>query len=200
MNNAIRVIAYRGEHGEPDGRDKFQTRLGSLSFSSIEAAKTYASSPNNRRDQVKLPRVIKAEIEILNPIFNNGEDPFVDFDILRPVIGDQRLTELARDLEPHLLNTDNFLTILDKHQCETLDQLLAKAGTDILDDLYVDAYPIFDESKYIDWFREAGYDGAVHRGAGATMDDVEYKIFSPDQAKVLHVTPLRPSPTMSLEK
>lgn len=193
MSDPIKVTVYRGEHGTPEVGSAFQSKLGSISFGSIDSAKIYAKSPNDRSDQVQAARVIKAAIEINNPIFNNELDPFVDFVLLRPVIGDEKLIEMARDLEDHLLNTDNFLCLLDDNGCQSFDELLKKAGANILNDIYVDAYPVFDDPKYIGWFKEAGFDGAVHRGAGETMDDVEYKIFSSEQARVLNVTYLDPS-------
>lgn len=186
----IKKVVYRGEHGHFTPGQPLSTRLGSFSFGSLETAKTYALSPNVSSDIPVHPRVIKAEIEITKPIFSNEKDPFIDLCLLRPHIGDQRLLEMAKELEPYLLNTDNFLTILDDKACDDFDELIDKCGQQILDDLYIDAYAILDNPKYIDWFKAAGFDGAIHRGCGETMDDIEYKIFDPDQAKILKVAQL----------
>lgn len=181
----IKKVVYRGEHGHYIPGQPLTTRLGSISFGSFETAKTYALSPNNSYERPVHPRIIKAEIEIKSPIFKNEGDPFIDLVLLRPHIGGDRLLEMASELENHLLNTDNFQTILEEKDCETLKELVEKCGETILDDLYIDAYAILDEPKYIEWFVEAGFDGAVHRGNGETMDDIEYKIFHPEQATIL---------------
>lgn len=184
-NLPVKKIVYRGEHGHYIPGQPLTTRLGSISFGSEETAHTYATSPNNSNERPVHPRIIKAEIEIKNPIFSNELDPFIDLNLLRPHIGDARLLEMAKDLEMYLEGTDNYLTILDEKGCENLDHLVEQCGQEILDDLYIDAYAILDSEKYVQWFVDAGFDGAYHRGNGETMDDIEYKIFNPDQAEIL---------------
>ena len=194
----VKVIAYRGEHGARS-ESKFQSRLGSLSFGSIEAAKTYATQPNHYHERPVDPRVYKAHITIENPIFNNPNDPFVDLDILRKAIGDEKTLQIARDLEDHLLNTNNFLELLEDHDCMTLDDLHKKLGSDVLDLLYVDAYPVMDSETYVGWFKELGYDGAVHGGNGATALEAEYKIFDPSQAQIIKEYDLSPKRQAAVE-
>ena len=172
MSESIKKIVYRGEHGSYIPGQPLSTRLGSISFGTIRAAMIYASTPNDSHEKVVNPRVLKAEIEITNPIFNNETDPFIDLILIRPAIGDEKLLELAFDLEDHLLNTDNYLEIIDEHDCKDLKSLIEKCGTNILDSLYIDAYPILDSEKYVGWFSEAGFDGAIHKGCGETMDEV----------------------------
>ena len=192
MPDPIIKTVYRGEHGINDTGLPFHTRDGSISFGTARAAKIYAESPNISSEIPEDPRVFKVHITIKNPIVANPHDPFVDLVELRPHIGDERTLEMARDLHAHLENTDNFLTLLEEHQCGDLDELVEKQGIDILDEIYIDAYPIFDSEKYVGWFKEAGFDGAMHKGAGETMDEQEYKIFSQDQAKILEVIPVGP--------
>lgn len=181
---SVTVIAYRGEHGARS-EGKFQSRLGSLSFGSIEAAKIYATQPNHHHEIPIDPRVYKAHLTIKKPIFNNPNDPFIDLEILRAAIGDEKTLQIAHDLEDHLLNTNNFLELLEEHDCMTLDDLHEKLGNDVLDRLYIDAYPIMDSETYVGWFKELGYDGAIHSGNGVTALEAEYKIFDPAQAKVI---------------
>lgn len=186
----IKKIVFRGEHGHYIPGQPLSTKIGSISFGSKETARSYALKPNITSDTPVHPRIIEAEIEINKPVFRNEDDPFIDLFLLRPIIGDARLLEMASELEDHLRNTDNFLSLLEDNECDDLNDLIEKCGESILDDLYIDAYTILDSTKYVTWFAEAGYDGAIHRGNGETMDDIEYKIFNPDQATILKTTHL----------
>lgn len=186
----IKITAYRGEHGKPDG-NAFQSRLGALSFGTVESAKYYATSPNNRADLIEQSRVIKAELTISNPVMNNPHDPFIDFPIIVSAIGVEKAKTIALEQEGHIANTNNWCELSDEHQCETLTELFDKMGVEAaLGELYMDAYPVFDEDRYVQWFREAGFDGLVQGGNGVTAMTPEYKVFDPKQATVLNVIEL----------
>lgn len=188
---SIKIVAFRGEHGEPDGKP-FHTRQGAVSFGTVAAAKLYATSPNNRDDTVVSPRIIKAEITINNPVMNQPDDPFIDFSIIMDAIGVEKAKHIALEEEGHLCNTDNWYEVAGKHKCTSLKAMFEKIGVrETLAELYIDAYPIFDSPEYVGWFREAGFDGLVQCGNGETYDMPEYKIFNHDQAQVLKVLQLK---------
>lgn len=188
---AIKITAYRGEHGKPNA-ERLQTRLGAISFGSVEAAKLYAQHPNNRADEVFESRVIKAELIITNPVMNNPHDPFIDLSIIADAIGLEKAKTIAIELKDHIFNTDNWGDLAEEYECETIDELFVKMGARAaLEAIYIDAYPVFDENKYVQWFRDAGYDGLVQGGNGATACEPEYKIFSPEQARILSVVSLK---------
>jgi hypothetical protein len=188
----IKVTAYRGEHGELDADNHFQSRLGALSFGTVEAAKTYASSPNNRDDTLITPRIIKAEITIHNPVMNDPDDPFIDFSIIIKAIGVEKALKIALEEEGHISNTDNWHELSSEHGCSSVEKLCKKLGAEnALNQIYMDAYPVFDDPTYVSWFRDAGFDGLVQGGNGETGLMPEYKVFNPEQAKVLKVLILR---------
>jgi len=187
----IETIAYRGEHGEPDEPGKFHTRTQALSFGSAKSARTYANSPNDMRDKVKSPRVIKARLTMENPFINQPADPFVEFSDIRRALGHERAMELARDLEDSLTNTDNFLELLDEHNCTRLEELNEIIGPSIVDKLYVDAYLVLDRADVIQELIDAGYDGAIHCGNGETALEAEYKVFDHSQAEIIWSKDLR---------
>lgn len=187
----IKATAYRGEHGKR-ADEALQSRLGSIAFGTVDAAKYYAKNPNNRADMVVESRVIKAEVTIEKPVMNNPHDPFIDFPIIVEAIGVDKAKQIAIELKDHIFNTNNWCELSDEHGCATVEELFEKLGVEkALDELYVDAYPVFDEEKYVQWFRDAGFDGLVQGGNGVTAMEPEYKIFSPEQAKVLSVIPLK---------
>jgi hypothetical protein len=193
------VTAYRGEHGPNTDNDILHSRRGSYSFGSKEAALTYATNPNDiKKDTLHSPRLIQAQLTINNPVFNDPDDPFVDLKLLINAVGLERTIMIARAQIDHLSNTDNWADVIEAKQLdhlepkEALEQLLVMGGDTALDELYMDAYPVFDEPDYVAWFVEAGFDGLIQGGNGETAMQAEYKIFSPEQALVLSVEPLEP--------
>lgn len=186
----ITAVAYRGEHGPKREDPGFQSRLASLSFGSLETAKTYAMSPNNTNDTVVNPRLYKVALTIDNPVMNDAHDPFIDFSVIRQAVGDDKAFQMGLELEEQLLNTDNFLELLEENACSTFTQLHGELGNELLDNLYVDAYPVFDNKTYVDWFREAGFDGAVHGGNGVSAMEAEYKVFDAKNVRVLRTIEL----------
>ena len=174
------LIVYRGEHGAPDKRTRFKTRLGSISFGSEAAARYYSCQPNRNSDWVVAPRLISAFLSIRRPVMNRAGDPFIEFSEIEMSLGSAKALEMALRLAPHIENTNNWVDYLGR-EYETVSAFLlsSKGG---LEELYVDAYPVFDDIEFVQWFRSAGFDGAIHGGTGITAGETEYKIFSASQA------------------
>lgn len=183
------LLVFRGEHGVAES--VFQSRIGSLSFGSLETAVHYALNPNDRREQVREPRLIPAYLTIKNPVMVDANDPFIDLSLIAAAVGHEKARQIAVDLEQLILRTSYFEGV----KCDSLDSYLTDHPS-ALGDLYVDAFHVFDSHEYVEWFRQAGFDGAVHCGAGASMQTAEYKVFSPEQ--VIAATPIAvPSTQMS---
>ncbi|ETV56028.1 TPA: hypothetical protein L5C22_004070 [Pseudomonas aeruginosa] len=176
------LLVFRGQHGISD--DVFHSRLGSLSFGDLSAAYTYATHPNNRSDKAERSRVIPAYLSIPNPVIVSKDDPFISFSLIADQLGIERAVVMARELAPHI---DQYSYM--EEQGTTVAELLA-ADLEAVRTLDADAYLVFDSPKYVEWFKEAGFDGAIHLGNGETAGSVEYKVFSPDQ--VLHADPVAP--------
>lgn len=185
-DEAVRVRTYRGEHGK--GKP-LQSKLGSLSFGSKEVALLYAVSPNDRRMTAEEPRLIEAEISINKPVLLDLGDPFIDGSMLKEMVGTSRAWSIMERLEDHLNNTDNFGELKDTYDVSSLSDMRNVAGDELLDQLYVDAYPVFDDHEIVGWFREAGYDGVIHGGNGESAMELEYKVFDVSQVRILSVVP-----------
>lgn len=174
-------IVYRGEHGELPAGQMFQSRLGSLAFGDLNAANTYAMSPNNFvLDKIaKAPRITPGYLKIENPIVNNADDPFVDISHLASKLGKDEATRLAHKFDPAIRNTGNWIENYDR-EFGSVPELL-KAKPKAIDDLYFDVYKYLDDPAEVAALKARGYDGARHIGAGETATDLEYRIFDPKQ-------------------
>ncbi|UUA75114.1 SNF2-related protein [Cellvibrio sp. QJXJ] len=193
FTNPVDVIAYRGEHGAAVEGSPFHSRHYAISFSNEDVARQYALSPNNLLDLVEEPRLIQARISIKNPVMNDNEDPFIDFQHIASILGADRAKEIALSLQPQIEETNNFEELINEYapSLSSLDELL-EAHPVLLDKLYVDAHHVFDNDTWVLWFKDAGYDGLVHGGNGDSALQAEYKIFDESQAEILSVTSLEP--------
>lgn len=185
--------AYRGEHGEACDEQVIQTRLGAISFGSEEAATIYATDPNNRNDEVIEPRVILADLTIANPVMNNPGDPFIDFSVISNAIGQDKAVLILKSVHEngHLTNTDNWSNVIEERGIDEYDDPLERMLEEdvelTLSQLYVDAYPIFDNHEWVDWFRQAGFDGVICGGTGVAACEPEYRVFDVSQIDVKEV-------------
>lgn len=175
--HGLPLLVYRGEHGVSSGF--IHTRLPSISFGSCEAANFYALEPNNRDDQANASRVIPAFLLIENPVFVNDDDPFVDISLLVKILGLAKAEHIARKLAEDIEYTGNWMEDIGK-EFESVAQLLDTAPHRI-NDLYLNAYRVFDDPECIAWLKEAGFDGAIHLGNGVTATEAEYRVFDASQ-------------------
>lgn len=198
----IRVIAYRGELGEAQPNNALHTRRASISFGSKAVAMAYAANSNDN-DSPVAPRVIEAEILIKKPVFNDAEDPFIDAEHLINIVGRERTMEILRENAGHLTNTDNWDVQLEEYDLEYCGAEEALTAMEkipgAIESLYLDAYPVLDNDKYVGWFKEMGYDGCVHGGNGESALEAEYKIFHPEQANIRNIDWGRPTPAQMQE-
>ncbi len=171
-------LVHRGEHGLPNG-EIFQIRLGSLSFGSVRAAKIYASHPNRYGETANSPRIIPAILSICRPVMDRPDDPFIELTEIGGIVGTDRAVQIAHELAAYIENTCNWMDNFSNGFDSVADLLRRQPSA--LHKLFVDAYPVFDSRTYVSWFRDAGFDGAIHAGSGETAEEVEYKVFSERQ-------------------
>jgi len=175
------LTVYRGEHGPTDSGD-LQTAIGNYTFTDDPAvASAYAENPNDTRMKAEQPRVVPAHLSIKNPIFTNLDDPFVEFSELAHKLGRGQAIKFARKHASSIENTNNWEeNFADKFR--SVEELLAKNPAAI-NQLYMDAYPLLDDLTFVQAAKKAGFDGAIHRGNGESMDALEYRVFDKKQVK-----------------
>lgn len=177
------LVVYRGEHGSPDYI--FQSKIGSMSFGSVEAANIYATHPNDLSMIAIAPRVLPVYLKIENPIINSPDDPFIDLSILDRKLGFSEATRIALKFADHIMNTDCWNEISGETGMHSIDELVARAPDRLLE-LYFNAYILLDDIDEVEKLRKCGFDGAIHMGNGETFDQVEYKVFSLDQVRSVY--------------
>ncbi len=172
------LVVYRGEHGLNDG--DIHSRSGSISFGSKEAASLYAEHPNNVKENPKAPRVTPAYIKIENPAMNAPNDPFIELGLIEKLLGKDEAIRIAKKFSDDIENTNNWQDDLSEKYATVEDYL--KKNPRALENLYFDAYKLFDDPEEVGKFRAAGFDGAIHAGSGATAHEVEYKVFKQNES------------------
>ena len=173
------LIVYRGEHGPGSG--EVESRAGSISFGSREAANLYAESPNDRRETAVAPRVMPAYLRIEKPFIDNRDDPFIDLGELERRLGRKEAARIARKFADDIEYTGNWDENF-RGKYESVADLLAR-DPQRLGELYFDAYKLFDDGAEVARIKAAGYDGAIHVGNGETAGELEYKVFDRSQIK-----------------
>lgn len=171
------LVVFRGEHGE--STELIHSRTRAISFGTACAASEYAQHPNRRGDTAFAPRVTPVYLTIRNPALDNRDDPFIEMGDIVEKLGRHRAELIARRFADHVENTGNWVEGF-AHDFESVEHLL-DMEPDRLADLYLDAYPVFDDDEVVGWFAEAGYDGAIHMGNGITALEPEYKVFDKSQ-------------------
>ncbi len=178
------LVVYRGEHGDTKEEPRaglFQSRLGSISFGSAEAASLYAEDPNNRNDRPVAPRVYPALLCITNPIIHNLDDPFIDLRALEAALGREHALRIACKFD-HAIQNTNFWEEMAAELGVVSVEEVAQNHPDRLLEAYFDAFYLLDDPDEVRILAEHGFDGAIHMGNGDTSEDLEYRIFDESQA------------------
>lgn len=169
---------FRGQHGSCEHHG--ETLLGSLSFGSLEAANTYALSPNSVKMALEAPKVFPVYLDIQRPFVHTPDDPFMDLSHYERIFGLEETRRLAVKFEAHIMNTNAWDDV--SSDFETV-QALADQRPDLLMELCLQLYPLLDDAEEVARLKAAGFDGAIHAGSGETMLESEYRVFSPEQVK-----------------
>lgn len=177
---------YRGEHGNGDP-GRLHTRSTAITFSSLpESASGYATRPNNTQDgAAKNPRVTPAYLRIAKPWINSPDDPFVDLATIEKVSGRETTLGIIERHSSDIENTGAWEEFSETHDVESVSDAMKKGLTDeVIQDLYLLAFPVLDDNAFVASLVAEGYDGAIHAGYGdGPIGEVEYKIFDPAQAR-----------------
>ena len=189
-------VHFRGEHGDP-ANGLLQTRLGSYTFSSEEAATCYAESPNDQSDIMHTPRLIEANVSC-GVLFMEDEEPFVDLSACRHLFEkEDDYVGFALRMASSISHTDNYTETLEELGVDnyssaenTLKDLIQAHGVEVLDRFYLDAYCVFDDQEIIERIRYHGYDSIIHGGMGVSDGEPEYKTLYLDQIEVVSVQKL----------
>lgn len=176
--DGLPVVVYRGEHGVSP--DLVHARTRAVSFGSAAAASEYAQHPNRRGDVAVAPRVTPAYLAISNPVIANRDDPFIEMGTIVDKLGREKAERIARRFAGYIENTGNWIEGFSQDYDSVEHLLDLEPGW--ITDLYLDAYPVFDDDEVVAWFLAAGYDGAIHLGNGITALEPEYKVF--DHAQI----------------
>ena len=174
------VVAYRGEHGDHDGF--LVSHLGSITFSDTEAGNGYALEPNQNIAFADRPRVLPAFLSVTRPFINTPDDPFIEFaDIIRGV-GIEQARRIALKFADEITETGPWQE--GEIKAASVAELISQEP-ERLSELYMRAWPFFDDPAEVSLLSEKGFDGAIHGGMGA-FDGPEYRVFSPEQAMSLY--------------
>lgn len=171
---------YRGQHGTPCV--KIHSRHKAISFGSLQAAKTYAESSNNKRDIVKHPKVIKAHLRIENPFLNEPDDPFIDIALIAKKTSKEYALKIALKFGTHIMHTNNWEEQFQS-RFRDVDELVKKSPEEV-SELYFDAFRFFDDNQVVEHLIALGYDSAIHGGNNVTAMEAEYKVFSKEQIQI----------------
>ncbi|WP_455233387.1 ADP-ribosyltransferase-containing protein [Geopseudomonas aromaticivorans] len=169
---------YRGEHGELDGHQEYQTKLGSLTFGSANAANTYAMESNERWKDPEAPRVMPAYLRIEKPVFVNEMDCFIELSDLEKTLGTEEALRIGKKFAQWIESTGNWQD--GYHEFASPVEFLDK-HPERLGELYFDAYHLLDDLEEVERFKAAGFDGAMHMGNGETFGEMEYRVFDESQ-------------------
>lgn len=174
------LVVYRGQHG---ANDNIETKLGSLSFGSKEAADTYAMDPNDTGMTAEAPKVYPVYLRIKNPLMiDRHGDPFIDLSTIEKALGREEAVRVAEKFSGSITNTDNWYDILEQTGAISVRDFVTKFPERV-GELYFEAYEYLDDAEEVAKLKAAGYDGAIHGGSGETAGDTEYKVFDRLQIK-----------------
>lgn len=163
---------FRGTHG-----GDIKGRSPNTYFSTEAVARIYALSPNDANDLCVNPRVYQADITITKPLVNNPHDPFITAVALVIAIGEENTRTIYLEQEAWVCSTDMWRE-LQATSGLSYSGMMSKTNwllfAQVLD---VQLYPLLDNPKYMAWFKEAGYDGAIYNGSGVGGGSPEYCVF-----------------------
>lgn len=171
------LVVYRGEHGRHD--QLFNIRVASFSFSTYQAAKEYALNPNNRNDKPETSIVIPVLLKMVQPFVFTPDDPFIDYPRLVETVGKNAAQIFFLRYQDHVMNT-NAWDKLYAHEFRGIRGLIHH-NPELLYDLSIPVWPLLDDPQFVELLQDMGYDGAVYRGSGVTLDCVEYRVFDRGQ-------------------
>lgn len=183
--NGEPLLLYRGEYGPVDGNPGgFQSKRGSYSFGDTRIASIYAVSGTGRLScsaEDAAPRIFPVYLDIRNPVVN-WADLFIEYPQLLEAVGAEWAIKLLIRHEYHVYNTNNWVERIDPDGLYGDVATLVKMAPHLVEDLYLDIYPVLDDADFVEIAKSRGFDGAIYNGTGQNLLTREYRIFDQAQA------------------
>jgi|GEM_PF-2173520 len=181
------LVVYRGEHG-PVGL--LSKRVAAFTFSDARDASVYAENMNDAGDESPIsPRLFSAFVAIRHPVCVQ-DDPFLEMESVIAAFGRPLARAVAVSFAEYIQQTDYWSagTVIAESGLDLTNftgypqdvAAVAAFNPAILDTVYWQAYPVFDDPDLVAMFQAAGFDGAIHGPSGAGLAR-EYRPFDVHQ-------------------
>jgi hypothetical protein len=182
------LLLYRGETGVHSGNPlALQSKLGSYSFGDRRIANIYAGFDEQGRSDYqgndygpKEQRLYQVYLDIQNPVVN-WKDPFIEYPDLLKSVGAEVALELLIKHQDHVFNTDNWGSNIDPDEEYGDVATVALKAPDLLEEIYLDIWPILDDPLFVNEARKRGFDGAIYNGTNQNSRCQEYRVFDASQ-------------------
>jgi hypothetical protein len=182
------LLLFRGEAGVHSGNPlALQSKLASYSFGDRRIANIYAGFDEHGRPDYhgndygpKEQRIYQVYLDIQNPVVN-WQDPFIEYPDLLKSVGAEVALQLLIKHEDHVYNTDNWGSNIDPDEEYGDVATVAAKAPDLLEEIYLDIYPILDDPLFVNEARKRGFDGAIYNGTNQNSRCQEYRVFDASQ-------------------
>lgn len=182
------LLLYRGETGIHSGNPlALQSKLASYSFGDQRIANIYAGIDEDGREiyqgneySLKEQRVYPVYLDIRNPVVN-WKDPFIEYPDLFKSVGAEVALQLLIKHEDHVYNTDNWFSNIDPDEEYGDVATVAAKAPHLLEEIYIDIWPILDDPLFVNEAKKRGFDGAIYNGTNQNSRKQEYRVFDASQ-------------------
>lgn len=176
-------IYYRGIQRRND--TILSSKLPSWTFCSKEVAMTYAGDTGI---------VYRARIEAYNPFINSPRDAFIDYDTVVNRLGEIHAQACFQYHAEWVMATDAWADIEkefgDRFQPKDDDYLtpvhkMTHLQPELLPRLCIQIYVLLDGPLFISILKQRGYDCAIYRGSGESLDTHEFRVWDRELITVM---------------
>jgi hypothetical protein len=119
-------------------------------------------------------------LDIQNPVVN-WKDPFIEYEDLLKSVGAEVTLQLLIKHEDHVYNTDNWCSNIDPDEEYGDVATVAEKAPHLLEEIYIDIWPILDDPLFVNEARKRGFDGAIYNGTNQNSRCQEYRVFDASQ-------------------
>lgn len=158
--------------------------LPSITFCGNKAtAEYYAYNANDRRLGKGTATVYSAKIEINSPIVVREDYSGMSLNDLGKVYGKADQVRLFSKFKDYFLSTVDWENYRDSGEISGNLEMELLQRNKRLFDICIPAYVFLDDPDIIRDAMKCGFDGSINRGTAVSANDIEYRVFSPDQIK-----------------
>jgi hypothetical protein len=108
------------------------------------------------------------------PVISDQYERFLEMSILIDILGHDKAKDIALKHSDSIEGTCNWQDNFEKYYGKVANFLGSEPNR--LNELYLEALDIFDDSDIVKEFVNLGYDGAIYRGLGPDLVTV-YRVF-----------------------